>query len=226
VSWRDKLSLYLVTDRALCLGRSLTEVVEASLAGGARCVQLREKEASTREFIELGRALRPLCDLHQALLIINDRADVALACQADGLHVGQSDIAIADARALLGSEAILGLSVESIEQALSPEAAAADYLGVSPIFATPTKTDAAEPWGLAGLRQLKERLAAEPQFAAKPLVAIGGLNASNASEVIAAGADSLAVVSALCSSQQPSEAARRLLAQISAARASAPRHSA
>jgi len=135
--------------------------------------------------------------------MINDRVDVALAADADGVHVGQQDMSVADVRRLIGSRRIVGLSVETLEQAQAAESLEVDYLGVSPIFETSTKTDTRGAWGLEGLRELRTRTRL-------PLVAIGGLHAGNVSGVVAAGADGIAVVSAICAAPDPQEAARSL----------------
>jgi thiamine-phosphate pyrophosphorylase len=193
--WR----LYLVTDRPLMGGRRIEDVVAAAVRGGVTVVQLREKDCPTREFVELARALKRLLDPLGVPLLINDRVDVALACGADGVHLGQSDMEYADARRILGPEAIIGISVETPEQ----KPAEADYLGVGPIFATPTKPDAAPPWGL-------EALAAYRRACRHVLVAIGGITLENARSVVEAGADGVAVVSAICAATDPAAAARAL----------------
>ncbi len=195
--------LYLVTDRRLAAGHPLDEIVRAAVRGGASAVQLREKECATREFVELARVLTALLDPLGVPLVVNDRVDVALAARAAGVHLGQSDMEPAQARALLGPDAIVGLSVETMEQAAEAERLPVDYLGVSPIFPTPTKTDTAEPWGLDGLRTLRRR-------SRHVLIAIGGITEANAGAVMAAGADGIAVVSALCAAPDPEAAARRL----------------
>lgn len=195
--------VYLVTDRALCRGRALIDVVTAAVAGGVTVVQLREKHVDTREFVELARALKALLAPRGVPLLINDRVDVALACGADGVHVGQGDMHPADVRALLGSDALVGLSVETMEQVREAEAQDVDYLGVSPVFATPTKTDTAPPWGLDGLARLRAATG-------RTLVAIGGIGVANAAEVLRAGADGLAVVSALCAADDPERVAADL----------------
>lgn len=200
MSRRIDWSLYLVTDRDLAGGRSLVELVMQAVRGGVTAVQLREKRCSTREFVELARQLGPALDERGVPLIINDRVDVALAAGACGVHVGQSDMPYEDARRILGPEAVIGLSIETPEQAEEAERLDVDYLGVSPIFSTPTKTDTKGEWGLAGLRRLRGR-------SRHKLVAIGGLNASNAAEVIRAGADGIAVVSAICTASYPCVAA-------------------
>jgi thiamine-phosphate pyrophosphorylase len=196
-------SLYLVTDRALSLGRSIEEIVLAGVAGGVTAVQVREKECSTREFVALARSLKKLLAPHEVPLLVNDRVDVALAAGADGVHIGQSDMAYCDARALLGADALIGLSIETPEQALEAETCDCDYLGVGPIFPTATKNDAALAWGL-------ERLAELRGTSRHRLVAIGGINASNAALAATAGADGIAVVSAICSAPDPAAVAAEL----------------
>jgi len=198
-NWR----LYLVTDRALAAPRSLIDIVGAAVRGGVTAVQLREKQCSTREFVELGRALLALLAPSGVPLIVNDRVDVALAVGAPGVHLGQSDMDYRTARALMGPDALIGLSVETPGQAAEAAAWDVDYLGVGPIFATPTKTDAAPPWGLEQLAELRRN---SPHV----LVAIGGINAANAAAVIASGAHGIAVVSAICAAHDPECAARDL----------------
>jgi thiamine-phosphate pyrophosphorylase len=201
-------SLYLVTDRSLALGRGLVEVVAAAIQGGVTVVQIREKGLGTREFLGLAQALKALLDPQGIPLIVNDRLDLALACEAAGVHLGQEDLPCDLARRLLGPERLLGVSVSTPEEARQAEAAGADYLGVSPIFVTPTKQDTPAATGLAGLRAIRA-------VTALPLVAIGGLSATNAAEVMAAGADGIAVVSALMAAADPRAAARALRSAIS-----------
>jgi thiamine-phosphate pyrophosphorylase len=200
-------SLYLVTDRPLSLGRPIDAIVRAAVEGGVTAVQLREKECSTREFIALARALQPILAARGVPLLINDRVDVALACGADGVHIGQSDMDYRDARRLLGGDALIGLSVETPEQAAAAESLDCDYLGVGPIFPTATKADAAPAWG-------RERLAELGRTSHHKLVAIGGLNASNLADMLTLGADGIAVVSAICSAPDPRLAAAELRALI------------
>lgn len=197
-------SLYLVTDRPLCGARSLEDVVGQAVRAGATVVQLREKEASSREFFELALRLLGVTKQHGIPLIINDRIDIALASGADGVHIGQSDLPYAQARRILGPQAIIGLSIETPEQARQAEQLDADYFGVSPIFLTPTKIELETSWGLDGLRALRKTTR-------RKLVAIGGINASNAAPVIEAGADGLAVVSAICAAGSPAAATADLL---------------
>jgi thiamine-phosphate pyrophosphorylase len=195
--------LYFVTARGLCGDRSLPDVVLQAIRGGAACVQLREKDVTTRYFVEEARRIKALMAPFRIPLIINDRLDVALAVEADGVHVGQDDMPYEIARKLMGPEAIIGISVETWEDVQRAEGLDVDYLGVSPVFATPTKKDTKEPWGLEGLIRIRA-------FSRHPLVAIGGLNPSNAEAVVMAGADSVAVVSAICASRDPYAASREL----------------
>jgi len=208
-------SLYLITDRGLSLGRPLEMIIREAVAGGVTAVQLREKEASSREFIDLARRAREIVRPIGIPLIINDRADVALAVEADGLHIGQSDLPYADARRIVGPEAVIGLSADTAQQARVAEALDVDYVGVGPIFATRTKTDAGPPWSCERLRRLRPD-------SRHVLIAVGGINETNAAEVIRAGADGIAVVSALCSAPDVRAAARRLRDIIEAARSGAP----
>jgi thiamine-phosphate pyrophosphorylase len=202
--------LYFVTDRGLCGKRPLADVVLRAIRGGAVCVQLREKGVTARVFIEEARKIKVLMEPLGAPLIINDRLDVALAVGADGVHLGQDDMPYEIARKLMGPKAIIGLSVETWEDVERAEALDVDYLGVSPVFTTPTKTDTKGPWGLEGLARIRA-------FSRHPLVAIGGLNASNAEAVVMAGADGVAVVSAICASPDPYAASRELTGIIASA---------
>lgn len=204
---KQALKLYLVTDRNLSLGRSLEEVVCEAVAGGVTIVQLREKDAATGEFVELARRLMAILKPLGVPLIINDRVDVALAVDADGVHIGQSDMSYADARRLLGPDKIIGLSVENFEDLEAANELDVDYIGISPVYGTPTKTDTAEPFGLEGLRKAV-------QMSVHPTVAIGGMNASTVQDVMAAGTDGVAVVSAICSAPSPRAAAAELVAKM------------
>jgi thiamine-phosphate pyrophosphorylase len=186
----------LVTNRGLCGNRSLEDVAHQALAGGAACIQLREKDVSTRFFMEEAQKIKALTARFRVPLIINDRIDVALASGADGVHIGQDDMPYAEARRLMGTKAIIGLSVETWDDVVEAEALDVNYLGVSPVFETPTKTDTKGNWGLEGLARIKA-------YSRHPLVAIGGLNASNAEEAVMAGADCIAVVSAICAAPDP-----------------------
>lgn len=211
---REALSLYLVTDRTLSLGRPLPEIVRGAVRGGTTMVQLREKSCDTREFVELGRALHEMLQPAGIPLLINDRADIAQVIGAEGVHIGQHDMAYADARRLLGPEAIIGLSVENDEQARECRSfAGLDYIAASPVFATPTKTDTATALGLKGVQHLRQVVG--PVL---PMVAIGGVNRTNIPAILRSGADGVAVVSAICSAPSPEAAARELAAAIKQAK--------
>jgi thiamine-phosphate pyrophosphorylase len=202
--------LYLVTDRSLCGQKSLEDVILQSVKGGVSCVQLREKDISTRSFVSEAQSIRKLLEPYKIPLIINDRIDVALACGAAGVHIGQDDMPYAIARKLLGPKAIIGLSVETWADVEESQKLDVNYIGVSPVFATPTKTDTKGVWGLAGLQKIKA-------FSRHPLVAIGGLNMSNVRETILAGADIVAVVSAICAASDPQATAQKLAGIIESA---------
>ena len=197
------LKLYLVTDRELSLGHSLEEVVSEAVAGGVTIVQLREKDASTGEFVELAMRLKTILKPYGIPLIINDRVDVALAVDAEGLHIGQSDMPYEIARKLLGPDKIIGLSVENMDDLLKANELDVDYVGISPVYGTPTKTDTAEPFGLDGLKEAV-------RLSMHPTVAIGGMNKSTAADVISTGCDGIAVVSAISSAENIREAASEL----------------
>lgn len=197
------LTLYLVTDRGMLTGHSVTEMVEAAIRGGVTMVQLREKEADSRTFYELAVELRNILHPLNVPLIINDRLDVALAADADGVHLGQSDLPVLAARKLMGPNKIIGLSVESMEEVYEAEHLPVNYLGISPIYSTETKTDTKLEWGLDGIRNIRKT-------SSHPLVAIGGINASNTADIIQAGSDGIAVVSAICASYNPEKSAAEL----------------
>jgi thiamine-phosphate pyrophosphorylase len=200
-------SLYLVTDRRLSLGRSNLEVVAEAVAGGVSCVQLREKHLDTRSFVAEAEALMALLTPLQIPLIINDRVDVALAVGAAGVHLGQNDMKIEDARRLLGHTMIIGISAECLDHAVRAEKGGADYIGVSPVFSTATKTDTAQPLGPAGIAEIRRHVRL-------PLVAIGGIHRENVDMIMQAGADGIAVVSAIVQAPSPRDAARGLLRRI------------
>ena len=198
-----ELSLYLVTDRELSLGRPLGFIVEEAVKGGATMVQLREKACSTHEFVELAIQLKHKLQPLGVPLIINDRLDVVLAANADGLHIGQSDMPYEIARRLLGYDKIIGLSVETMEQARQANLLDIDYISISPVFSTNTKTDTNTPFGLESIWEVMS-------FTKHPAVAIGGINATNVRDIIQAGANGIAVVSAIVSAAEPERAAREL----------------
>lgn len=205
------LSLYLVTDRPLAKGRDIAWIVQEAVAGGATIVQLREKDCCTKEFITLGRKLKEALTPLGIPLIINDRVDVALACGADGVHIGQSDMPYETARRLLGKNKIIGLSVESMEEVIAANELDVDYIGISPVYATPTKTNTFTPFGLDGVDKVLKATRHR-------CVAIGGMNRTTVGEVIRHGVEGVAVVSAIVAADSPREASRELASIIHANR--------
>lgn len=197
--------LCLVTDRELAGGRSVTEIVKAAVRGGVTMVQLREKSASTRQFLAQALALKTVLRGTGVPLIINDRVDIALAMDADGVHVGQGDLPLAHVRRLLPPGKIIGLSITNAAQISAADAAIADYLGLGPIFAQTTKSDAARPLGIDGFAALR---ALAPHGV--PCMAIGGIKAEHAGALRAAGAVGLAVVSAIMGAMDAEVAAGAL----------------
>lgn len=194
--------LYLVTDRGLSK-LPFYEMIEKAVEGGVTVVQLREKNLSTREFIEEAIEVKKILEGRGIPLIINDRVDIAIAVEADGVHLGNEDMPVELARKILGKKFIIGASAGSINEAIEKEKMGADYIAVSPVFSTPTKPDAGQPLGLDGVREMKK-------FIKVPLIGIGGINRENVVEVIKSGADGVAVVSAIVSSVDPEKSAREL----------------
>jgi len=194
------ISLYLVTDQGLSKGRTPEYIVAEAVKGGVTMVQLREKDLSSGEFYELAKLLMSILKPLNIPLIINDRLDIALAVNADGLHIGQSDIPYSVARKILGKDKIIGLSVETIEQAREANNLDVDYIGLSPVFSTNTKLDTNTPLGLSGVQAIAG-------FTRHKTVAIGGINSSNAESIITSGADGIAVISAIVSQENPKKAA-------------------
>jgi thiamine-phosphate pyrophosphorylase len=198
--WR----LHVITDAKASRGRSHLEVAEAAIAGGADVLQLRDKEASGGRLYREALQLRVLTRDAKVPFIVNDRLDIALAVDADGVHVGQSDLPASVVRRVMGPGKILGVSVDTVEEAAQAEKDGADYLGVGPVFeARGTKPDAGEPVGL-------DRIARIRRHCRLPIVAIGGIDAGNARKVREAGADGAAVISAIVSADDIAGAARRL----------------
>lgn len=195
----ERLGVYVVTSDAF--GRTHEEVALAALAGGASAVQLRGKDVDDDRLVPLAAGLSARCRAVGALFIVNDRVEVALAVVAEGVHVGQTD-ALEGVRERIGPTMILGVSVDDADQARRAEAAGADYLGVT-VWSTPTKRDA-RPRGLEGVRAVAEA-------SALPVVGIGGIDASNAADVLAAGAVGVAVISAVAAAEDPAAATRALV---------------
>ncbi|MGQ4275212.1 thiamine phosphate synthase [Terrihabitans sp. B22-R8] len=207
------LSLYLVAGRTSCGDRNLLDLVEEALAGGVTIVQLRDPDLPVRELVEDGRALRGLLKGRGIPLIINDRVDVALAVEADGVHLGQDDMGARDARRAAGPDLILGLSIGSPDEfeASRDDLPFVDYVGIGPVRGTSTKSDAGAAIGIDGFARVRK-------LVDRPVVAIGGLAQSQIGDLIAQGADGVAVVSAICGSADPQAAARDLRREIEAAR--------
>ena len=200
-------SLYLVTDRNLSRGRSTLDIISAAIDGGVTMVQLREKELSTREFLHDGLKIRDLLKSRNIPLIINDRMDIALALDSDGIHIGQDDMPLAMVRKILGPEKIIGVSVINADEARDAENGGADYLGLSPIFVTATKPELTRQIGIKGIGLIKKAVHI-------PLVGIGSMSAGNAFEAVSAGLDGVAVVSGIVSQEDVTAAARAIKAEV------------
>lgn len=197
------LRLYLVTDRMSAAGRNVKDVVAKALKGGVTMIQIREKEASARDIIALAVAVKQMAAPYGVPVIINDRVDIAVAAGADGVHLGRSDVPCGVARSILGRDKIIGLSVENFGQVFIANGLDVDYIGASPVFLTPTKTDTSIPFGLDGLAEVVD-------ISSHPVVAIGGINLVTAPKVIGCGVDGLAVVSAIMGAGDPQAAASAL----------------
>lgn len=189
--------LYAVTDRSWVGKQTLYEQVESALKGGATCVQLREKELDEAAFLEEAVEMKKLCAKYGVPFIINDNVQIAMRCGADGVHVGQSDMAAGNVRKAVGDKMIVGVSAQTVEQALAAQAAGADYLGVGAVFPTSTKSDAME----VSLRTLKDICAAVDI----PVTAIGGINKGNMAELSGTGVDGVALVSAIFAAEDIEE---------------------
>ncbi len=207
--WKERLLLYVISDGDSLKGRSHQKVVREALQGGATAIQLRDKTLSTRELLEVGKLMRELTYRHHALLIVNDRVDVAIAVEADGVHLGQEDMHIHDCRRLTGNKMIVGISARSVEKAQEAEENGADYLGSGPVFPTSTKEVSVASLGLKGLANICSQVSI-------PVVGIGGIAHSQAEQVIQAGASGVAVISAVVAAPDPRGACqefRRVLDQ-------------
>jgi thiamine-phosphate pyrophosphorylase len=205
------LSLYAILDPATAGGRPLPELAR-QIAGRATLVQLRDKTSSTRAMVEEARAIQSVLTPANVPLLINDRVDVALVAEADGVHIGQDDMAPADARLLLGRGAIIGLSVKSVAQAQAAPLEHLTYVAIGGVFATTSKDNTDPPVGLAGLRAIVQAIRARAREF--PICAIAGITEANAADVIAAGADGVSVISALSLAADPSQAAKSLRAVV------------
>ncbi|KQM10075.1 MAG: thiamine phosphate synthase [Candidatus Methanomethylophilaceae archaeon] len=204
-------SLYVVTDPDLSLGRSPVEVAALAYEGGADVVQLRDKHADGGRLLEWAKEIRKIADTNGKMFIVNDRLDIAMLSKADGVHLGQSDIPVSDARELVSPDFLIGVSVKSVEEALEAERNGADYLGLT-VFETRTKADADPAGGLGLLNEIHLSVNI-------PVVAIGGMSRDNAASVVRAGADGVAFVSAVVSKKDIALASKELKAIITASRA-------
>ncbi len=199
--------LYLVISKEACKSRDLLDVAEQAVKGGTDMVQLREKAVDTVSFKALAQRLKDVLDRYSVPLIINDNLEVAMHCQAAGIHVGNSDLPPSVIRHHWPAVSCIGYSIEYERQLATQEEYQSDYLGVSPVFSTSTKTNTVTEWGLEGISRIRS-------LSTKPLVAIGNMNEGNVFDVIKAGADSIAVVSAICGASDPAKAAEAIRNQI------------
>jgi thiamine-phosphate pyrophosphorylase len=209
------LRLYAIVDPENTGGHDLIDLARAVASGGATLVQLRDKVSDTARMIETARALKAALAPFGVPLIVNDRVDVALAAEADGVHVGQEDMAVEDARRQLGPGPFIGLSVRTVEQAAAAPLALLDYVGIGGVYATTSKVSGRSPIGLDGLRRVVQ--AFRHRIGNFPACGIAGITAENAEAVIAAGADGVCVISALSHRRDPEAAARELRAVVDAA---------
>jgi thiamine-phosphate pyrophosphorylase len=206
-----RLDLYVITDEAIAGGRSHAEIARLACAGGADAIQLRDKTCGPEALCRIGREIRAITADAGALFIVNDHLDVALACGADGVHLGQGDLRVDAARHLAPRPFVIGVSVVNVREAIAAVEAGADYVAASPVFATRSKDDAGPGCGICGLREIRAAVAV-------PVVAIGGITRDNVAEVIAGGADSIAVISAVVSEPDIAAAAQDLRDRITAAK--------
>ena len=203
----SKLKLYLVTDPHLCASFGLLNTVNAAIKGGITMVQLRDKEASTKERIEIGRELKKILKNSEVPLIINDDVEAAIAIDADGIHVGQSDENTMEVRSKIGKEKIVGLSCETIKDAKDADPTLVDYIGISPVFPTKTKSNFNAYIGLDGISDIVNATSI-------PAVAIGGLRKEHCREIFTRGCKGMAVVSAICGKENPGKETKLLHAEI------------
>jgi len=197
-------SLYLITDRSFLNGRSIASCISEAIEGGVTLIQVREKNISTREFFKVAKEVKEVTNKYNVPLIINDRIDIALAIDADGVHLGQSDMPIEMARKILGKDKIIGISAGSLSEALEAEKNGADYLGIGTVFFTGTKKDIEEPIGLDGLKEIVNNIKI-------PSVAIGGINKNNCEEVMSSGVNGISLISAILANDNIENSSRDLI---------------
>lgn len=196
-------SLYLIIDRSFLNGRNLKKCIEDAIKGGVTLIQIREKDASTREFFEVAKEIQEITSKYNIPLIINDRVDIALTIDADGVHLGQNDMPIALARKILGPDKIIGISAGNLKEAMEAQNNGADYVGLGPVFYTGTKKDADDPIGLHRLKDIVQNITI-------PSVAIGGINKENTTSILEAGVDGISVISAILGSENIEKASEEL----------------
>jgi len=197
------LELYIITDENIGFRKTHAEIAQLAIAGGANAIQLRDKSCSSRELLRIGRVIREITRRNSALFIVNDRLDVAFACGADGVHLGQGDIRTDVARQIAPPGFLIGVSVRNVEEACRAEREGADYVALSPTFSSGSKPDAGLGHGLEMLREIRRNVSV-------PVIAIGGINRENICEVIAAGAAGVAVISAVVGAADITAASRDL----------------
>jgi thiamine-phosphate pyrophosphorylase len=203
IDWR----LCFIADTEALVGMDVLHIIGEAVAGGATLIQLRTKKRETREFLQVVTKAAELLRARKIPLIINDRVDIALACEAGGVHLGQSDMPLPYARKILGKKKIIGISVNTLDEASAAEKEGADYLGVGPIFPTSSKIDVPPVLGLEGVREIRAKIRI-------PILAIGGINGANVAAVISAGASGVAVISAIAAAENPRVAATELIEAI------------
>ena len=203
IDWR----LCFIADIEALAGMDVLQIIVEAVAGGSTIIQLRTKKRATREFLQIGMKAVELLRPRKIPLIINDRVDIALACEADGVHLGQADMPLPWARKILGKEKLIGITASTLAEAIEAEKEGADYVGVGPIFKTSSKEDVPPVLGLDGVREIRAKIGL-------PVLAIGGISVANAGQVMAAGADGIAVISAIASATNPRQAATELIEAI------------
>jgi len=194
--------LYVITGEQFYQNRNYLEVIEEAILGGADIIQLREKNKSKKELLEMAYQLKELCSKHQVPFIVNDHIDIALAVDADGIHLGQDDLPLSEARKILGPDKIIGISTHAIEEAIEAEKNGADYIGVGPVYETKSKVDVVDPVGLSYVREVVEKTNI-------PFVAIGGIKLHNLADVLDAGAKRICVISAIVGAEDVQETAKK-----------------
>jgi thiamine-phosphate pyrophosphorylase len=200
-------NLCLIADTEFASGRDIVSIVEDAVEGGVKLVQLRAKNLPSKDFLELALKLATLLKEKDIPLIINDRVDIVLSCDATGVHLGQQDLPIRFARKILGKDKLIGISVNTVEEAMEAEDCKADYLGVGPVFPTSTKKEMSPALGVKGFKAIRDKIKI-------PVLAIGGISVENAGKVMAAGADGIAVISAILGEKDTRRATGRLLEKI------------